>query len=60
MTYINTGMANDAGGSDCIASSPGEAVAMAMAQMAELAGDVEPGGSSAGDQIDLPDPYTPA
>ena len=47
-------------GSDCIGSSPAEAVAMAMDRRAALSDDIGRPGSSAGDELPLGSPYTPA
>jgi hypothetical protein len=59
MTYIDTGISG-ASGSDTVASGPAEAVILATAQSDAIETDLSPQGQSAGDVIDLPNPYTPA
>lgn len=51
---INTAMDSDAGGSDTVASTVSEAVAIAMAHHAELAADTHSQGSTIGDHLSLP------
>lgn len=47
-------------GSDCVASSPGEAVSLALAWSAANWADISPAGSAAGDELLPPSSaYTP-
>lgn len=58
---INTQITQDGASSDCVGSSPAEAVALAAAWAAGWEADISPAGASAGDLLDMSqaNAYTP-
>ena len=53
-------MISGTAGSDCVASSPMEAYTLAHAQSQAAFADIGPQGASAGDELPVVGPYTPA